>query len=238
MPSALVATSALTRLASRSASAASRSSGSLLPVYDGDGVAPLAQELAPPPRRRRRERVDDAGAGQRVELRREPAQPLRGRRQLHDGQPQALAVQRAAQHQRARPEPPRPNCSVTSTHHPVVGRGGGGEHRDAGGQLGDQRAQPPVVGTEVVAPVGHAVGLVDDEHPGARREPGQHPVAEIGVVEPLGAHQQDVDLAGVDRGVGPLPLGGVGRVDRGGVDARPRRRRRSGCASAPAAARR
>ena len=108
--------------------------------------------------------------------------------------------------------------------HPVVRGGRGGEHRDARRQLADERPQPSVVGAEVVPPVGHAMRLVDDEHARARREPGEHPIAEIGVVEPLGADQQHVDLARVDRRVGALPLGGVGGVDRDRPDARPLRR--------------
>ena len=70
---------------------------------------------------------------------------------------------------------------------PRVGGGGGRQHRDAVGQLGQQGAQPAVVGPEVVPPVGDAVRLVDDEQPGRRGQPGQHLVAEAGVVEPLRA---------------------------------------------------
>ena len=79
---------------------------------------------------------------------------------------------------------------------PGVGGGGRGEHRDAVGQVGQQGADPAVVGPEVVAPVGDAVGLVDHEQPAGRGQPRQHLVAEAGVVEPLGADQQHVDLAG------------------------------------------
>ena len=62
--------------------------------------------------------------------------------------------------------------------------------------------------------------LVDHQHPSARREPGEDAIAEIGVVQALGADQQHVDLARVDRGVRALPVGGVGGVDRDGPDAR------------------
>ena len=118
---------------------------------------------------------------------------------------------------------------------PRVGGGGGREHRDAVGQVGEQRADPAVVGPEVVAPVGDAVGLVDDEQAAGRGQPGQHLVAEAGVVEPLGADQEHVDLAGPDRVVDRLPRLDVGGVDRHRADARPARPRRSGCASARAA---
>ena len=104
---------------------------------------------------------------------------------------------------------------------PGVGGGGGRQHRDAVGQVGEQGADPAVVGPEVVAPVGDAVRLVDDQQPAGRGQPRQHLVAEAGVVEPLRADQQHVDLAGVDRGLDRLPLLDVGGVDRDGADAGP-----------------
>src|SRR5690606_32298278 len=94
-----------------------------------------------------------------------------------------------------------------------VGGGGGGQHRDAGGQFAQQGADAPVVGAEVVAPVGDAVGLVDDDQSGSGGQAGQDAVAELGVVEAFGADQQHVDGALGDRGVGALPLLGVGAVD-------------------------
>ena len=105
--------------------------------------------------------------------------------------------------------------------HPGVGGGGGREDRDARRQLGEQRAEPSVVGAEVVAPVGDAVGLVDDEQAAGRRQPREHLVAEAGVVEPLGADEQHVDLTGVDLVVDRLPLVDVGGVDRHRPDAGP-----------------
>ena len=61
--------------------------------------------------------------------------------------------------------------------------------------------------------------LVDDDQAGAGRELGQHLVAEVGVVEALGADEQDVDRALLDVGEDLLPVVGVGGVDRRGVDA-------------------
>ena len=104
---------------------------------------------------------------------------------------------------------------------PGVGGRRGGEHRDAGGQVGQERADAAVVGPEVVAPVGDAVGLVDHQQPARRREPRQHLVTEAGVVEPLGAHQQHVDLARGDGVLDRLPLLHVGGVDGDGADAGP-----------------
>ena len=105
--------------------------------------------------------------------------------------------------------------------HPGVGRRGRRQHRDAVGQVGQQGADPAVVGPEVVAPVGDAVRLVDHEQPAGRGQPRQHLVAEAGVVEPLGADQQHVDLAGADRVVDRLPRLDVGGVDRHRADAGP-----------------
>jgi hypothetical protein len=104
-----------------------------------------------------------------------------------------------------------------------VGGRGGGEHRDVRGQGGKQRPDPPVVGPEVVAPVGDAVRLVDHDQPGRLHQARQHIVAEPGVVQPLGADEQDVDRAVADLGVHLLPLLQVRRVDRPRMDARARR---------------
>ena len=122
--------------------------------------------------------------------------------------------------------PPAPELLDDVGDHPRVGGGRGGEHRAAGRQVGEQVADPPVVGPEVVAPVADAVRLVDDEQPGRLGQPGQLLVAEPRVVEPLGAHQQQVDLVGGQRGGHLGPLVGVGGVHRhraqpgppGGVD--------------------
>ncbi len=103
--------------------------------------------------------------------------------------------------------------------HPGVGGGGRGQHRDAVGQVAEQGADPAVVGPEVVAPVGDAVRLVDDQQPAGGGQPGQHLVAEARVVEPLGADQQHVDLAGADRVLDRLPVLDVGGVDRHRADA-------------------
>ena len=146
--------------------------------------------------------------------------------QPQHAEPQRLAVERAAQHEHAgalvggRVEP-APELLGDVGGHPRVGGRRRGEHRDALGQVAEQGADPAVVGTEVVAPVGDAVRLVDHQQPRGGGQPGQHLVAEAGVVEPLGAHQQHVDLAGVDRVVDRLPLLDVGGVDRHRADPGP-----------------
>ena len=146
------------------------------------------------------QRVDDAGARQ-VAAGGRPARPAGapapGRRQHR--QVQRLAVERAAQDQRRLAAAAGGELLGDVGDDPGVGGGGGGQHRGAGRQLGEQRADAAVVGAEVVAPVGDAVRLVDDEQAGGRGQLGQDGVAEAGVVEPLGADQQHVDLAPGDR---------------------------------------
>ena len=99
-------------------------------------------------------------------------------------------------------------------HHPLVGRRRGGQHRRAGGQRAEQVADAPVVGAEVVAPVGDAVRLVDDHaaRSGATR-PGQLLLAEPRVGQPLGGDEQDVDVVGGQPGGDVVPLGHVGAGD-------------------------
>ena len=206
MPSAEVATSALTRLASRSASAV-RPVGVLgLPGVGGDRVSALPQEGGDLLGRRDRERVDDARARQLLQVVGEPGQPVRRVRQPQHAERQALPVQRPAQHQRRSTGSgllPGAQLLGDVGGDPGVGGGGGRQHRDAGRQFGQHGAQPAVVGTEVVAPVGDAVRLVDHQQTGGGGQLRQHLVAEVRVVQPLGADQQDVDLAGRDLGLRP-----------------------------------
>ncbi|KPC68490.1 hypothetical protein ADL26_19410, partial [Thermoactinomyces vulgaris] len=95
--------------------------------------------------------------------------------------------------------------------------GGGGQDRDAAGQIVDEGGDAPVVGAEVVAPVGDAVGLVDDEQAAPGGELRQLVVAEGGVVEAFGADEEHVDGVLGD-GLGDrVPVLGVGRVDGAGA---------------------
>src|SRR5690606_33856875 len=108
-------------------------------------------------------------------------------------------------------------------HHSRVGGGGGGEHRGTRGEPGQEGSQPAVVGAEVVAPVGDAVGLVDHQQSGGGGEAGQHLVAEVRVVEPFRGDEQYVHVTGGDTGGDLPPLLLVGGVDGAGVDAGPGR---------------
>ncbi len=178
-----------------------------------------------------REAVDDAGAGLLGEVVGQPGQPLLGGLEPDHAEPERLAVERAAQDEDVGAE-----LLGDVGGDPGVGGGGRGEDRDAVGQVAEQGADPAVVGPEVVAPVGDAVRLVDHEQAGGGREPRQHLVAEAGVVEPLGADQQHVDLAGQDRLLDRLPVLDVGGVDGDRADPGALGGERSGCASARAAA--
>ncbi len=164
--------------------------------------------------------VDDSRARELVQVVGKPGHPVRGVRQAQHTQAQALPVQRAAQHQRVR-RASRAELLRDVGGDTGVGGGGGGEHRHAVRQVGEHGAQPPVVRAEVVPPVGDAVRLVDHEQPGRRGEPGQDLVAEVRVVEPLGAHQQHIHVAGGDLVLDRVPLLAVGGVDRPGLDPGP-----------------
>ena len=191
-----------------------------------DVVTARAQEVGDLLGGRDREAVDDPRTGLLGEMVGQPAEALLGRGQTHDAEPERLAVERSAQHQHLGTQALAGHAARAQLlgdvgTHPGVGGRRGGEHRDAGGQVGQEGADTAVVGPEVVAPVGDAVGLVDHQQPAGRREPWQHLVAEAGVVEPLGAHQQDVDLAGGDGVLDRLPLLDVGGVDGDRADPGP-----------------
>ena len=146
------------------------------------------------------------------------------------GQPQhaeaqALALERAAQHEHVVRRAVGADRQLLGdvVDDALVGGGGRRQHRDVGAQPRQRLADAPVVGPEVVAPVGDAVGLVDDEQPDALGERRQQAVAEVRVVEPLRADQQHVDRAVAQRRLDGLPLLGVRRVDGVGGDAGARR---------------
>ena len=192
----------------------------VLPRVRGDVMAALAQEGRGLVRRRHGQGVDDARARQLAEVLVQPGQPLAGGGQADDGQVQAAAVQRAAQHQRVR-RGARAELVGDVAGDPGVRGRRGREDGNAGRQFVQQGAQPPVVGPEVVAPVRDAVRLVHHQHPGRGRQLGQHQVAEAWVVQPFRADQQHVHVARFHFGVDLLPLLGVGGVHRAGADARP-----------------
>src|SRR5699024_8327453 len=93
-------------------------------------------------------------------------------------------------------------------------RGGGrGQYRNTIGQIVQQGTDTPVVGAEIMPPVGDAVSFVDDDQPRPCGGLGQASVAYLRVVDAVGADQRHGHPSGVDLGVGLLPGGGVGTVD-------------------------
>ncbi len=185
-------------------------------------MSALPQERRDLLRGRHGQRVDDPGAGQIAQPLPQPGQPVRRVGQLEHAQPQALPVERAPQDQRVLTA--RAQLLGHVGRDPRVGGRGGGQHRHPGRQLGQHRAQPAVVGAEVVAPVGDAVGLVHHEQSGRGREPRQHLVPEVHGIEAFRAHEEDVGLAPLDLPVDRFPFLRVGRVDRARPDPRPRGR--------------
>ncbi len=95
------------------------------------------------------------------------------------------------------------------------GGGGGGGHHGGAAEGRDGVVQAQVVGAEVVAPLGDAVGLVDDEEGDAALGEG---VAEGGGGEALGGGEDERGLAGGDRAQrgGVVPVGHAGGEHRGG----------------------
>jgi hypothetical protein len=178
---------------------------------------PGAEEVGHQDRVGHGEAVDDAGAGHRRDPLGDPGQALGEVAEAGHAEVQRFPFQRAPQHQHVVAE-----LVGDIGAHPGVGRGGGGQDRRAGHQVGDGVADAAVIGAEVVAPVGDAVGLVDHQHPHAADEVGEHVGPEAGVVEPLRGDEQQVDLSGFDLLFDGLPVVPVGAVDGGGVHSGPR----------------
>ena len=160
--------------------------------------------------------VDDPSTGQFLDHGGEPHQPLGLRRFVERVEPKAAASQRPTHGGEVRPE-----LSGHVGYHPVVGGGGAAQHRHPGREQVEHADQPPVVGPEVVAPVGDAVGLVDDEQSAALADHRQHLAAELLVRQPLRRDQQHVHLVHLELLFDVAPLLTVGAVDGEGTDAEP-----------------
>ena len=87
------------------------------------------------------------------------------RREVQHVEREALAIERAAQHEQVVAE-----LVDDVVDDPIVRRRGGAQHRHAGRHEIEHAREPAVVGPEVVAPVADAVRLVDHEEAGARRD--------------------------------------------------------------------
>jgi len=77
----------------------------------------------------------------------------------------------------------------------------------------DDPLETPVVRTEVVAPVRDAVRLIDDEEPEPVQQVRENVASKLGVVEPFGRYQKQVDLIVVDGGEHVDPVVTVRRID-------------------------
>ena len=165
--------------------------------------------------RRDGERVDDARAGEVAQVGGEPGELGLGMGQLEHAQPQGLAGQRPTDREDVVATGPELLGDIGD--HPLVGRRRRGQHGRGRGQVEQEVLDAAVVGTEVVAPVGDAVRLVDHEQAAPGRQVGQLLGPEGGVVESLGTDQQDVDVVGLERRRDVTPVGRIGRVHRHGA---------------------
>jgi hypothetical protein len=170
------------------------------------------------------ERVDDARARELRQVLDEPGEAVGLAGEVDDLEAQAGATQRAAVGAQ-RGGTADAQLLLHVGHHAVVGGRGRAQHRHALRQPLEHVGDPPVVGAEVVAPVGDAVRLVDDQQADPLGEQRQHLGAEGRVVEPLGADQQHVDGVGGQQILDLRPRVAVGRVDRVRADPDPLRRR-------------
>ncbi len=101
--------------------------------------------------------------------------------------------------------------------HPLGGRGGEGHDRDAREALA-QSAKLPVLGPEIVAPLGDAMRLVNDD---AADIPGAGAIEEAREQEPLWGGVEKLGLAGVEGAEARFGLGGAeGRIEKSGRNAR------------------
>ena len=216
-----MATTALTRLPSSRSSTSIRRAGSTSPEYASAATPCPVSQSATLLGVALGERVDDPRAVHPRQPARQPREPLRLPREIDDLQPQARAPERAAIGAQRRARVARPQLLLHVGHDPVVGRRRRREHGDAIGQPLEHLPQPPVVRPEVVPPVGDAMRLVDDEQPDPLGEQRQHRVAELRVVEPLGADEQEIDRIGRQQPAHLLPRLAVGRVDRVRADPEP-----------------
>ena len=221
MPSADVATTALTSLASSLRSASIRSASSTSPEYATALIPAPAQPLGDHLGVALGEAVDDPGAVELGQPAREPGQAGGLGRQLADLEAQRAPRERAAVDGELLA--PRAHGELLGDvgDDAVVGRRRGAQHGDVVGEAEQHVADAPVVRAEVVPPVRDAVRLVDDEQPDARDEQRQHRVAEPRVVQPLGADEEQVDRVLLELAADLLPLVDVRRVDRHRADAEP-----------------
>ena len=215
MPRAVVATSAFTRLSSSACSSDCRFGAGLAGVgrhFDAARQQPFRHQ----PGVAYRQRVDDTAPRQRRQSLGQPGEAF-GLTGHSDGlQRQGGPVEIAPEHFEVGSQ-----NRLEVGHHASVGGGGGRQQAEVGRQVAHDALDQPVVGAEVVAPVGDAVGLVDDEERDAPGDVRQHLLAEALVRQPFRGDEEDVHRAGAGRLFHAVPLVLVVRVDRLRMDAHP-----------------
>ena len=163
-----------------------------------------------------RQRVDDTAPRQRRQSLGQPGEAFSLTGHADGLERQRRPIQIAPQHLEVRSQD-----RLEISHHASVGGGGGRQQAKIGRQDTHGALDQTIVGAEVVAPVGDAVGLVDDEQCDALGDVGQHLVAESLVRQSLRGDEQDVHRARAGRLLHAVPLVLVVRVDRLGADAHP-----------------
>ena len=187
-----------------------------LPAVGDGGDPPGGEPAGHPLGVANGEAVHDARPRQAGDRLRQPRQPLRLGTDVEDVEAEAVPRQGSAHRHQVGAE-----LGGDVGHHPVVGGGGAAQDGDAGRQEVEHPHQPAVVGTEIVAPVGDAVGLVDDEQPAHPSHLGQDLGPELGIGQPFGRDEEDVDRPVVDAVLYPFPLVPVGAVDGDRPDTHP-----------------
>ena len=159
------------------------------------------------------ERIDDSVAGHAGNLFRKPRQPLR-----LPGQPYCLKQERRTAEIPARHLQVGAEHRAEVVHHPVVRSGGRRKQSEIPRQRAGNTLDQPVVRSEIVAPIGDAVGLVDDEEGDALRDLRQHLITKALVAKPLGRNEQDVHFISLKALFHVLPMLSIVGRDSHGVD--------------------
>ena len=159
--------------------------------------------------------VDDPGAGQSVQMLRQPCKADSLRRRTHRLQGERLPHQRTALDLYAA------ELRLHILDDPVIGRGGRADDGHSVGHRPQDIAQAPVVGAEIMPPVGNAVGLIDDQQADAAGNRQQHLVHEFVIGEAFRRDQQGVGHAFPNGALKRRPVLRVRGIDRQGADTQP-----------------
>ena len=181
------------------------------------GIDPLApQERGDALGVRHREAVDDAAAGELRKLAREPGESF-GLVVQRD----RIESERIAAKGSTKDLDPGAELIDDVGDDPIIGGGGRGQDRDARGQKSKDPRDAPVVGAEVVTPVGDAVRLVHYQQADRALDAGQDVGREALVRETLRGDEEDVDGVGCQTVLDRVPFVDVARVDRRRAEAQP-----------------